>query len=54
MNQQCCTCGSFWVMLVGAGFDVQCDYVCNGLLYHPSAQGDSPLGIPGIWSPDLV
>jgi hypothetical protein len=27
---------------------------CNGLLYHLSAQGDSSLGMTGIWSPDVV
>jgi hypothetical protein len=27
---------------------------CNGLLYHPSAQSDSSLGMTGIWSPDSV
>jgi hypothetical protein len=27
---------------------------CNGLLYHPDAQGDSSLGMTGIWSPNSV
>ena len=27
---------------------------CNGLLYHPSAQGDGSLGMTGIWSPNSV
>jgi hypothetical protein len=27
---------------------------CNGLLYHPSALGDSSLSMTGIWSPDSV
>jgi hypothetical protein len=27
---------------------------CNGLLCHPSAQGDSSLGMTGMWLPDLV
>jgi hypothetical protein len=31
---------------------LQC--LCNGLLYHPSAQGNSSLGMTGIRSPDSV
>jgi hypothetical protein len=27
---------------------------CNGRLYHPSAQGNSSLGMTGMWLPDLV
>jgi hypothetical protein len=30
------------------------DSACNGLLYHLYAQGNSSLGITGIWSPDAV